>query len=322
MKLSFLLQNVKTLSGYTDRDIETITCDTRGVTPGSLFVCVTGTGHGDQTAAKASVAAGAAAVLTQRDAGFENQILMEDAGEAFALVCAAYFGHPAQRLKLVGVCGMNGKAAAAYALKEIFDSAGMKTGLTGSLQNNTISDSFELHRQFAEMVAAGCEYGVMTVSSPVIEQKIIAGLRFEAAVFTGSAKGDLNCPDDDKRKAACSKLFEQSALVVINKDDSAADCFLSSSIHACVTYSVKTDLSDYTAKNIHMKESGVEYELVGRGVIGRVRFRQPGAFSVYSSMGAAVCAAELGIPFRQVIEALAGSTGAVGEPEAEQAIYD
>lgn len=323
MKLSFLLQNVRTMSAYTDSEIKTIICDSHGVTPGSLFVCMTGNEYEDQTAAKLAVAAGAAAVITQRDTGVENQILVEDAGEAFALVCAAYFGHPAQKLKLLGVCGTNGKTAAAYALKDILESAGMKTGLTGSLQNNTTADSFELHRRFAEMAEAGCECGVVTVSSPVIEQKIIEGIRFDTFVFIDLARDDLNCPDDyDKRKAAIEKLFEQSALAVINMDDNAGEAFINKNICPCVTYSVKTDSSDYTAKNIHMKESGVEYELVGRGVIGRVCFRQSGAFSVYSSMGAAVCAAECGIPFRQVIEALAGSTGENGGPETVQAICD
>jgi len=138
-------------------------------------------------------------------------------------------------------------------------------------------------------------------------------------IFTSSSMDmQTNPGDNDRYKAGNHILFEHTAMAVINMDDGEAEDVINGITCPCVTYSVKTDASDYTAKNINMKDSGVEYELVGKGVIGRVRLQMPGNKTVCDSMGAAVCATELGIPFRQVLDAIAGSTGAPGRYEAEQ----
>lgn len=326
MKLSFLLQKVKTLSGYRDAEIETITCDSRGVRPGCLFVCIAGAKFDGHTVAKSAVAAGAVAVIVQKDTGLKNQVLVEDTREAYSFICAAFFDNPAQKLKLVGVTGTNGKTTTTYLLRDIFESSGMKTGLIGTVKNITgkreleanltTPTSFELHGLFAEMVEAGCEYCIMEVSSQALDQQRVAGLLFEAAIFTNLTRDHLDYHGDYERyKAAKHILFEQSGLAVINLDDAEAEYFMRGVTCPKVTFSVKTDTSNYTAKNIRLKSSGAEYELVGKGVIGRVHFQVPGTFSVYNSMGAAVCAIELGIPFAQVLEAIAKSKGVPGRLE-------
>lgn len=66
------------------------------------------------------------------------------------------------------------------------------------------------------------------------------------------------------------------------------------------TYSAKSDAADYTAREIHQRPEGVEFQLVGTGVIGRVRLRIPGLFSVYNALAAAACALRLGLPFDKV----------------------
>ena len=326
MKLSQLLEKCKTLSVYTDTEITAVIDDSRRVTRGCLFVCIEGDQFDGHTAAAGAIAAGAVAVVAQKDTGVKNQVLVEDTRQAYSLICSAFFGHPAEKLKIIGITGTNGKTTTAFLLRDILQSAGHKIGLIGTVKssiagedfeaNLTTPDPFELNSLFAKMVKADCEYCVMEVSSQALAQKRVAGIYFEAAIFTNLSREHLDYHGDyESYKAAKRVLFEQTALAVINLDDDAAEYMTSDISCPVVTFSVKTDASDFTAKNIRLKTSGAEYELVGKSAIGRVRLSVPGIFSIYNSMGAAVCAVELGIPFDCVLEAIAASPGVPGRLE-------
>ena len=56
----------------------------------------------------------------------------------------------------------------------------------------------------------------------------------------------------------------------------------------------------------------MQYELLGHGRIARVHVKIPGHFTVYNSMGAAICAIEAGLDFEQVIALLAEARGVPG----------
>ncbi|HZK39090.1 MAG TPA: UDP-N-acetylmuramoyl-L-alanyl-D-glutamate--2,6-diaminopimelate ligase [Clostridia bacterium] len=333
MKLSQLLQQCEILSEYTDTQITAVTDDSRRVTRGCLFICIEGAQFDGHTAAAGAIAAGAAAVVAQKDTGVKNQVLVEDSRQAYSLICAAFFGNPAEKLKIIGVTGTNGKTTTVFLLRDILESADKKIGLIGTVKssiagedfeaNLTTPDPFELNCLFAKMVEADCEYCVMEVSSQALAQKRVAGIHFEAAIFTNLSREHLDYHGDyESYKAAKRVLFEQTALAVINLDDDAAEYMIKDLSCPYTTFSVNTDASDYTAKNIRLKPSGAEYELVGKGVIGRVRLRVPGIFSVYNSMGAAVCAVELGLPFDCVIDAIAASPGVPGRLEVVPTAMD
>ena len=113
MRLSQLLQDVKILSPYEDREIANITDDSRKVEPGAAYVCIRGEKDDGSRYVNGALAAGAAAVVTERDLRLPEQVLVEDARKAYAAMCAAYFGHPARRLRLIGVTGTNGKTTTA-----------------------------------------------------------------------------------------------------------------------------------------------------------------------------------------------------------------
>ncbi len=321
MELSDLLKNVKILSGYRDAEITAVTGEIPKVTPGCAYICKCKTLADARSASTSAAEAGAAVIISQFDSGFQNQVLVADIDAAYSMICASFFGNPAQKLKLIGVTGTNGKTTTCFLLKNIFESIGIKTGIIGTVKNvvgelvlvasSETPDPYELHSLFAEMVKQGCTYCVMEVSSKALSLKWVEGLNFSAAVFTNLSQNHLDYHGDFERyKAAKHILFEHTALAIVNLDDDEAAYMMHGINCPCVTFSVKTDASNYTAKNLRLKPSGAEYELVGKGVIGRVQFNVPELFSVYNSMGAAVCAIEMGVPFRQVLEALADSKGA------------
>ncbi len=328
MQLSQVFQGIdvqlNTLSA--DTEITAITCDSRKVEPGTLFVCISGTAVDGHDFAAGAIEKGAAAIVVERDLGLPRQILTAASRPTWAQLSANWFGHPADKLHLVGVTGTNGKTTTVCLLKSILETAGHKVGLIGTIQNmigdravpaaRTTPDTYELQSLFALMVAEGCDYCVMEVSSHALDQDRVGCCTFDAAVFTNLTQDHLDYHGTmENYMQAKKRLFTISRHAIINADDAWAPLMAEAVACPVSFYSAKDDSADFVAKNICHKPDGVRFELIGTDRIGRVHLHIPGQFSVYNGMAAAACAVTLGIPFDAVTEALCGATGVKGRAE-------
>ncbi len=326
MKLNLIVKDLGLDKSFDDREITYITDNSAKVCDGCIFICIEGRRFDGHKKAAEALTNGAAAVVVQKDMGLENQILVENTRSAYAKICAAFYGHPEREIKIIGVTGTNGKTTSCFILKSILDKLGYKTGLLGTVKNIvgdkeypaalTTPDCYELFGLFREMADCGCEYCVMEVSSQALDQRRVDGIRFDAAIFTNLTRDHLDYHGSfENYKAAKHMLFENSDLAILNMDDESAEEMTEGTDCRTVTFSVNNDRCDYSAKNIRNSASGVKYELVSNNNIGRVKFAVPGNFSVYNSMGAAVCLVELGMDFKAVLDAAAECTGVPGRME-------
>ncbi len=327
MKLYELLENINdTYAHLKDIEVGKVTCDSRAVDEGDVFVCINGVSVDGHKFADKANEHGAAVIVCERDLGLENQIIVENTRKEYALMCGKYFGEPAKKIKLVGVTGTNGKTSTCMLLKHILESNGHKVGLIGTVQNmvgdsilpakNTTPDAFELHSLFSLMVMAGCDYVVMEVSSHAIDQDRVYGLRFESAVFTNLTQDHLDYHKTMENYVSVKqRLFSMCNSAVVNLDDEYSEDILSVCKCKTVTYSTKRNDSSFSGKNIKQKVDGVDFEIVGDGLIGRAKIKTPGLFSVYNAMAAAVCAIELGLSFSDVLNSLLTAPKVKGRAE-------
>ena len=326
MKISEVMNGLKSYDVYEDRDVTFITDDSRKVSEGSIFVCIKGARFDGHEVAAQMLEKGAVCVVCERDLGLPNQIVVENTRKAISVMCANYFGRPADKLRLIGITGTNGKTTTAFLIKNMLKKLGVKSGLIGTVKNMagdkeypaalTTPESFELHSLFNEMVNEGCEYCVMEVSSQALAQYRVEGLHFAAGIFTNLTQDHLDYHGSFENYAeAKSKLFTESDICILNLDDEHAMSMLRNTQGRMVTYSVNQDESDYTAKYIRYKNDGIEYELVTMGYVERVKVGIPGEFTVYNSMAAAVTLIELGFDFSKVLYALSLSEGVKGRIE-------
>lgn len=329
MKLQDLLYNTgieltDALSG--EREIKAITCDSRRVEAGCLFLCVVGTAVDGHRYAADAAAAGAAVVVVQRDMGLENQLLVEDTRRAWAEICANWYGRPAEKLHMIGVTGTNGKTTTTCLIKSMLEYDGHKVGLMGTIQNmigdtalpsgHTTPDPFDLQSMLALMVADGCEYCVMEVSSHALDQHRVGGCTFDIGVFTNLTQDHLDYHKTmENYSAAKKKLFSMCRKGIVNLDDPFAAAIMEGVPCELTSYSTKNDTADYVARNIRHRADGVDFELVGVGQIGRVRMNIPGQFSVYNGLAAATACLLAGMPFQRVLEALSDAKGVKGRAE-------
>ena len=321
MKLGQLLVNTQTVCQAAEVEITALCRDSRKVTAGCAFVCIKGTGVDSHSFAAQALEQGAAVVVVERDLGLPNQVIVDNSRTVWAQMCAAWFGYPSRRLKLLGVTGTNGKTSTTYLLKAILEQAGYTVGLIGTIRNligdreiaseHTTPDAYDLQQMFAQMADAGCDYVVMEISSHALDQGRVEGSVFEAGIFTNLTQDHLDYHKTMENYAAAKKrLFSLCKTAVFNKDDAWHVVMGEGITCPTVTYSERDDGADYVARNIRQRPDGVDFELMSLGEIGRVRLATPGRFSVYNALGAAACARALGIPFDDVVTAL-GRAGIV-----------
>ncbi len=328
MKLSEILKGVTTqpFSVSPETEIVSVTCDSRKVEAGTLFVCISGTVVDGHDFAAGALEKGAAAIVVERDLGLPNQIITDNGRLAWSFISANWFHHPSEKLHLVGVTGTNGKTTTVCLLKSILEAAGYKVGLVGTIQNmigdrvlpaaRTTPDTYELQSLFALMVAEGCTHCVMEVSSHALDQYRIGCCTFDVGVFTNLTQDHLDYHGTmENYMSAKKRLFEISRNAVLNMDDPWCKALEENLATPVTHYSIKNNNAAFVAKNICYKPDGVRFELVTPDTIGRVKLHIPGEFSVYNGMSAAVAALTLGIPFDTVVNALRSAVGVKGRAE-------
>lgn len=211
------------------------------VRPGDLFVAVPGQTTDGHAFIAEAVSRGAAAVVAQRPPAGNGSvppracpyILVHDTRHALVVMAQRFYGHPSQKLKLIGVTGTNGKTTTTYLLKTILEAAGERVGMLGTIvyqigdravpSVNTTPGPLELQRYFAQMVGEGLRWCAMEVSSHALAQGRIDGLEFETAIFTNLGSDHLDYHKTREAYAAAKRrLFEYlraGGKAVLNADD-------------------------------------------------------------------------------------------------------
>ncbi len=324
MKLKDILD--KCPERFSETEISGITCDSRHVTEGSVFVCINGAADDGHKYAKSAYEKGAAVIICEKDVGVDNQIFVEDSRKVFALCSAKWFSEPQKKLKVIGVTGTNGKTSVSYMLKSILENCGHKVGLVGTIQNmiadevlpskNTTPSAYELQSIFSLMVAAGCDYCVMEVSSHALDQDRAYGVEFEAGLFTNLTQDhlDYHITMDNYLKAK-RKLFSMCKVAVMNCDDSYFG-EMSSGLNCDVfTYSTKDGKADFFADNIVLRPDRTTFDLVGDGFNKTISASIGGKFTPYNALCAAACAVKLGFSVESIAEGFAKMSGVKGRAE-------
>jgi UDP-N-acetylmuramoyl-L-alanyl-D-glutamate--2,6-diaminopimelate ligase len=238
MTLRDLLKGVPTLAvaGREDLDISGLAYASPNVRPGDLFAALRGVKHDGFDFVPEALGRGAAAVLTDRTRpqGLEAAwIQVFNPREALAGLAANFYGHPALKMKLVGLTGTKGKTTTTFILESILKASGFATGVVGTINyrgpgfaieaGRTTPESPDLQRILAEMVERGVTHCVMEVSSHALDLKRVWGTSFDVAVFLNLSGEHLDYHHTmEEYFEAKKKLFFLNAkkrTAVVNEDD-------------------------------------------------------------------------------------------------------
>lgn len=337
MKLKELLRDIPVLAMTADpeTEIKNICYDSRAVEPGDLFVAVEGFKSDGHRFIPAAMERGAAAVLCSRRPETDIPcVLVEDSRRALALVSAAYFGHPARKLKMIGVTGTDGKTTSTMILKHTLEEClETKIGLIGTISNwigdrelpteRTTPESYELQKLLAQMVEEGCAICIMEVSSHALALDRVAGIEFEAGLFTNLTQDHLDFHETMENYArAKSMLFSMCRRGAINLDDLWSGYMAERAICPLMGYSGKGKAADLTAEDVVLSAGGVSFMARYGEQTALVKLAIPGEFSVENALTVLAACIMLDIPLGKAAEALGKCTGVKGRLEVVAASED
>lgn len=309
MLLSTLLREVAHLGvlRFCDREIAGVSIDSKHILPGDLFVCFAGGAHDGHEFAAEALAAGAAALVVERELPLPAvQIVVADGRAASAEFAAAFYGHPEKRLKIVGITGTNGKTTTAHMLASVLNAAGKKCGNIGTLGIDyanrrvapelTTPDPCFLYKIFADMVACEVEYAVMEVSAHALHFGKVDGVPFEAGIFTNFTEDHLDFFGSmEEYAAAKEKLFQpgRCRYAVLNYDDEEGRR-IGRALGGAFSYALENP-ADVFAVDIRDGLEGCTYVINLFDELYDIRLHLTGLHNVYNSMAAAACAKLLGV---------------------------
>lgn len=308
--LSQLLKNVATLrvEGSSDVQVNSVCVDSRLVGQGALFVATVGTRIDGHTFIPEVVAKGASAVVCEVIPEVKHEgvayVQVSDAHDALGHIASAWYDDPSSHLTLVGVTGTNGKTTIATLLYQLFTNLGHKCGLLSTVRNfigsevrpstHTTPDALSLNALLAEMVATGCDYAFMEVSSHSVDQRRIAGLHFAGGIFTNITRDHLDYHKTFAKYLEAKKRFfddlPANAFAITNVDDKNGLVMLQNTKAQKITYSL-TRMADFRAKVVEDDFQGMSLEINGKDVI--VPFI--GRFNAYNLLAVLGASISLGV---------------------------
>ena len=329
MKLDQLLQDVSVLQWNVEPSMEIteVIYDSRKVTPGCVFVAVSGFASDGNRFIPMAMEKGAAVVVTAKKPEQDiPYVLVENDRLALALMGCNFFGHPAKAMTLIGVTGTNGKTSVTWLLKQVLEKVtGCKAGLIGTMENRigdlvipterTTPESFELQSLFAQMRDAGCRYAIMEVSSHAIALDRVGGVHFDVAAFTNLTEDHLDFHKTMEHYCDTkAQLFSRCDAAVMNRDDEWFSRLSANSTCPRITVSTKEE-AGIQAKDLQLLSDGIRFTALSDSTALSVSVPIPGRFTVCNTLTVLGIVKALGIDLTQAVEALAQVEGVKGRVE-------
>lgn len=327
MRLSELLQKIEYIGSFSDREIESVVCDSRKADEDSLLVCVRGFAADGHSFAKSAYERGCRAFVCEyRPSGLPDDasvLIVESSRRALALLSCAIYSDPSHELTVIGITGTKGKTTTALIIKQALDASGIPCGYIGSngiewgdyLHStvNTTPESDILQKYMRKMADDGMRALVLEVSSQALSLHRTCGTKFDIAIFTNFSPDHIGAGEHASvkeyfdAKKSFFDTFEGSA-VIANDDDIATEDMLSGCKARRVLCSTTRQSTEIFASGIKPcadgSRLGVRFDCTCGGESCEVKLGMPGEFNVHNALSAIATLHELGVPTEKAAEVM------------------
>ncbi len=303
-KLYDILTNcpVRSISGSTEKEVHSITFDSRKALAGTAFFAVRGQLVDGHNFIQEAINNGCEIVFCEHlpevlppNCTF---IQVENSAYSLAMAAANFFDHPSKKLILVGVTGTNGKTTIATLLHQLFELSGYATGLISTISNkigqkeipstHTTPDPIALNSLLQQMVLAGCTYAFMEVSSHAMAQMRTFGLNFSGGIFTNLTHDHLDYHGSFAAYRDAKKLFfdilPKNAFALINADDKNGRFMIQNTKASVLSFGLLND-ADFKARVVENQFEGLLMNIQGKEIFTKLigRFNASNLLAIYST---------------------------------------
>jgi len=337
MHLEKILQGLefKADGEISNIEIPSLTCDSRAVKAGDMFVAFRGYAEDGCKYINDAIAKGARVILAEKD--FEashsiTKIIVKETRTALPVIAANFYGHPERALKIIGVTGTNGKTTITYIIENILKAAGIGAGVIGTINyrlkgkvspaKNTTPGPLELESMFQDMVRNSLEYAVMEVSSHSLDQHRVDGVPFDAAIFTNITSEHLDyhktLEEYFKAKAKIFGMLKEDGFAILNKDDRKVASLRASIKRKVVSYGIKEDAL-IMARDIRLTLEGTGFVITTPDGPIEIKTKLIGMHNVSNILAAASVAFVLNIDLDRIKNGIETTKSVPGRLESVDA---
>ena len=322
MKLSDLtaaLEGAAEDPGAGAVEITALAYDSRAVSDGTLFFCVSGFRADGHAFAAQAVERGAAALVTERELSLGvPEVRVASVRAAMAPLAARFYGEPARELEVLGVTGTNGKTTSAYLIRALMEASGRQCGLLGTVKSviggqerpvqRTTPEAIDLQADLRAMLDGGDEACAIEVSSHALELGRTDAIGFAGALFTNLTQDHLDFhPTMEDYFLAKRRLFlpltgEPPRVSAVNVADSYGRR-LAGEVPGAITFAVEGQ-ADYSAREVSCTFAGCRFVLACPEGERELELPMPGRFNVANALGALALTHALGCPLETLVGAL------------------
>ena len=328
MRLTHLLKGLeyesKGSQNLLNAEISGLVFDSRKAESGTVFLAIKGANADGHNYIDKAIKQGVEVVVCENVSELIPDvlyILVENSHYALGIMACNFYEHPSKQVKLVGVTGTNGKTTVATLLYKLFRAMNQHVGLISTVENriddnvlestHTTPDAISLNALLAEMRDSGCDYVFMEVSSHAADQERIAGLDFDAAVFTNITHDHLDYHGTFQNYIYAKKKFfdhlPAHAFALVNTDDKRGQVMLQNTAAKKYSFSLKS-MSDFKAKILENTMEGLLLEIDGKELHSRL----VGDFNAYNLLAVYGAAVLLGEEKEEILKHISNLTAAEG----------
>lgn len=330
MKFDYLISGAEILSRQGDANISGLDYDSRRVQPGYCFVAMRGESTDGNRYIDKAIEKGATAVVTDSAEEQPRQGVawaqVPHGRRALARLSANFYKRPAEKLRVIGITGTNGKTTTSFLTEAMLAAAGRKSALVGTIEYHiagrvipaphTTPEALELNQVFAEAWGNGATEAVMEVSSHALAQGRVYGVPFDVAMFTNLTRDHLDFHKTMEEYSRAKRILfegcgtEPPRVTIINADDPAGEELLKFSRKRSQAYSYGLQAGDFHAENLQIAAGGTRFTLSTPAGTAEIWSPLLGKINVYNLLAAAGAAWARGVSLETIARA-AGETARV-----------
>jgi UDP-N-acetylmuramoyl-L-alanyl-D-glutamate--2,6-diaminopimelate ligase len=334
------------VAGNRDAMVSAIEDNSRRVGPGALFLAIPGFTVDGHAYLKDVTAAGATALLVQRDHADSWRdlpagpaiVAVDDSRVAMARAAAWFHGHPGREIVTIGITGTDGKTTTSHMLTSVLEAAGAAVGRlgtvdtylpgeTGSVSGRmTTPEAPEVQRLLRRMVDSGCDFAVVESTSHGLALHRLDEVEYDIAVFTNITGDHLDFHKTfEAYREAKGRLFEAldtsfdkgvPKVAVVNADDPSANAMLARTSRAeRIRYGLEARDAEVLGRNLHLHADGTDFRIVTPRGMAETSLAMPAVFNVANALAAAGAGLAAGLDIQTIARGLSEFRGVAGRME-------
>lgn len=317
-------------AGSSSAPVTSIEYDSRRVRPGSVFVAMKGGSTDGNRFVEKARAAGAAGIITDSPQTFDHLLVysagvpvlaVEHGRNALAQASAVFYGHPERRLAATAITGTNGKTTTAFLTEALLNAAGRSSVLIGTIECHvagetrptlhTTPESRDVFELMADGVSRGAAELVMEVSSHALDQRRVAGIPFDVAVFTNFTRDHLDYHHTMENYFAAKRLlfdgmvYPAPRVAVLNAHDARTAQLAEAATRAGAeirTYGIGA--GNWRAAAHQLTPGGAVIELESPAGATKLVSPLAGEVNILNLLGALAAAHARGVEFEDLVAAV------------------